>query len=306
MNQPRPQSGILPAGSSHARFLTFTLRADADMARVRAALSRFATQSDEVAALAPEAQLYSTLAIGSEDWSRIYPHARPAQLKAFPQFPDSVIPLPHTPSSAFVHIRSERHDLNFELARRLAAALEGLVDWHDDVHGFRYLDTRDLTGFVDGTENPEGDERAEVALTADDAPFDGGSYVHIQRYVHNLQRWRQQPVAEQEAVMGRTRDDNIEIDDEIRPPTAHISRVVIEEDGAELAILRHSLPWGGLAESGLYFVSYAASPQNFTRMLAMMFRRDGHGHYDHLLNFTRPLSGAAFFAPSRDWLEQQG
>lgn len=304
MQNQQPQSGILPSAHAHALFLTFIVRPEADAARVRHILAGVPRLTETVAELAPDAGLVSVVAIGSEHWDRLYSGPRPAELTAFPQFDDSIIPLPHTPASAFIHIRSDRHDLNFELGRRLSVQLYGLVDWVDDVHGFRYLDTRDLTGFVDGTENPQGDERFEVAINQVDPEFAGGSYVHIQRYVHNLAHWQAQPKAEQEAVIGRTRDENEEIDDDERAPTAHISRVVIEEDGEELAILRHSLPWGNLQENGLYFVSYGASPANFTRMLAMMYRRDAAGHFDHLLKFTRPVSGAAFFAPSRAWLER--
>ena len=299
-----PQSGVLPHATQHALYLSASIQADADIDALRAAVADVPTLTDKLAALDPAAQLVSVVAVGSEAWSRLYPDSRPAGLQGFPQFADSVIPLPHTPVDLFIHLRSERHDLNFDLARHIAKRLGTAVRWQEHVHGFRYHDKRDLTGFVDGTENPQGEERATVALVDDGSEFDGGSHIHVQRYVHDMSRWEQCTPHQQEDVIGRTKLDDVEMDDAVKPDTAHIARVVIEDHGEELAILRHSMPYGNLDEMGLYFVAYGASPDNFTRMLAAMFRPDHIGHYDHLLNYTRPVTGAAFFAPSRYWLEQ--
>ena len=165
--------------------------------------------------------------------------------------------------------------------------------------GFRHLGNRDLTGFVDGSENPEGDDRAEVALVKD-GPHEGGSFVSLQRYVHDLRRWDALSLGDQEAAVGRTKDTDEEI--AVKAPSAHIARVVIEEDGAELEILRHSMPYGTTSENGLYFVAYGASPAPFRKMLERMVLSAGDGHHDRLLDFTRAVTGCAFFAPSADWL----
>jgi len=184
------------------------------------------------------------------------------------------------------------------------AEFGGSISIVEEINGFRYLENRDLTGFIDGTENPEGDERADVALVAQDDPdFAAGSYVNMQRYIHDLHNWETLSVHEQEAAIGRTKADDVELADGVKPPTAHISRVVIEQDGEELEILRHSMPYGDVREAGLLFIAYARTPDNFDRMLDRMVHADADGHYDHLLDYTRAVTGCSFFAPSMEFLE---
>ncbi|WP_265583907.1 Dyp-type peroxidase [Chitinimonas koreensis] len=211
--------------------------------------------------------------------------------------------MPATPHAVFIHLRSERHDLCFAAGEAVRRALEGLFALAEAVPGFRFLDSRDLTGFVDGTENPSPEARPEVALVDDDGAFDGGSYLHVQRFVHDLPRWRTLTDAEQEAIVGRTKADDVELDEAVMPPTAHVARVVIEEDGEELEIVRQSLPYGTVGgEQGLMFLSYCKTPTRFTRMVERMnTRRDGYD--DHLLRFTRAVSGAAYFVPPRAMLD---
>ena len=169
----------------------------------------------------------------------------------------------------------------------------------DEVQGFRYLDSRDLTGFIDGTENPKGKERTSVALIGSEDPtFSGGSYVFTQRYVHNLQKWGTLPQKEQEKVIGRRKPGSEELSDQAKPPTAHISRVVIEEDGEELEIVRHSFPYGTVSEHGLFFIVYTKDLDIPERMLSRMMGTSDDGLHDHLIDYTRAVSGAHFFAPS--------
>lgn len=303
---PRPQSAILPATGRFGLFMTFTLAAGADLAALRAACAALPALTAEVAARTGEPSLVSALGIGSEAWSRLCGPGRPGELAPFQAMADDGRVAPATPADLFVHIHSDRHDADFELARAVRDAFGATVDLVEEVHGFRYLGGRDLTGFVDGTENPTGDERAEVALVAaEDADFAAGSYVSIQRYIHDFSRWRGLGQSEQEAVIGRTKDDDVELDDAVKPPTAHIARVVIEEDGEELQIVRHSMPYGGTGEAGLYFIAYGRSPAPFFKMLAAMVGTAGDGH-DALLSFTRPVTGASFFVPSLEMLEALG
>ncbi len=203
-----------------------------------------------------------------------------------------------------MHIRSDRRDLNFDLARRFRRMLGTAVSVVEEVQGFRYLDSRDLTGFVDGTENPAGEDRAAVAIVGDgDPPFAGGSYVAIQRYVHDLAAWERLAVAEQEKIIARTKADDIEFKSEDKPATAHIKRVSIKEDGKSLEILRHSMPYGDTGACGLYFIAYCNTPDHFDKMLARMLVAGADGHYDHLMQYSAAVTGASFFAPSRDMLE---
>src|SRR2546425_218685 len=192
-----------------------------------------------------------------------------------------------------------RPDLNFETARRLMSRLAGAVEVMEEVHGFRYLDTRDLTGFIDGTENPKGKARAEVALIGkEDATFAGGSYVFTQCYVHDLTKWVALPLDEQEKVVGRRKQDSKELSDRAKPATAHIARTVIEENGEELKIVRHSFPYGTVSEAGLFFIAYTRTPDIPDKKLARMMGTAGDGLSDHLMDFSRAVSGAHFFAPA--------
>jgi putative iron-dependent peroxidase len=181
----------------------------------------------------------------------------------------------------------------------LVRRLQPVATMTEEIHGFRYRDSRDLTGFIDGTENPKGKARAAAALIGDeDRPFAGGSYVAVQRYVHDLARWRGLDDREQEQIIGRTKRESVELSKAKKPQTAHISRVVIERDGAELQILRQSYPWGTVREAGLYFAAYTKSLDVFDLMLARMMGTTGDGLQDRLMEFSRAVTGATFFVPS--------
>ena len=202
-----------------------------------------------------------------------------------------------------MQITSGRHDLNLDLAMGLVRRLQPLARVTEEIHGFRYRDSRDLTGFIDGTENPKGKGRAVAALIGEeDRRFAGGSYVAVQRYVHDLERWRRLGDREQEQIIGRTKRGSVELPKSKKPETAHISRVVIEQDGAELQILRQSYPWGTVREAGLYFAAYTKSLDVFDLMLARMMGATADGLHDRLMEFSRAVTGATFFVPSLETL----
>jgi len=295
-----PQSAICPEASEYGIYLTFRVQQASGLRPLLAAIPALTVK---LAKDLDEPQLLSAIAIGPEIWPAIFGAAAPEGLVPFAPVGSGTHAMPATPADLFLLIRSPRHDANFALARAITASLAGMVELIEEVHGFRGHQSRDLTGFTDGTENPKGDERAEVALVAD-GPHAGGSFVSIQRYVHDLAGWQKLAIADQEARIGRTKADDVEMPDEVKPPTAHIARVVIEDDGEELEILRLGLSYGTTREAGLYFIACGANPRNFRRMLAAMALTDRHGHYDHLLDFTRAVTGAAFFAPSVEFLAQ--
>ena len=300
----QPQSAILTEGESFAAFLTFTLADGNDAAGiVRRVAAELPGLTATVASEMGEAALASAIGIGAQAWPRLWSGAKPAGLVPFEPLADGPRRAPATPADLFVHIHSHRHDANMALARLVAGRLGGAVRLVEEIHGYRHRDGRDLTGFVDGTENPKGDERPAAALVGDEDPaFAGGSYVSIQRYVHDLTAWERLTEPAQEAVIGRTKADDVEMDEEDKPASAHIARVVVEEDGEELQVVRHSLPYGTTSESGLYFVAYGASPVPFRRMLERMVLRDAAGACDRLLDFTRAVTGAAFFVPPVEFL----
>ncbi len=200
-------------------------------------------------------------------------------------------------------------DLCFELAMQIMARLGDAVSPVDEVHGFRYFDDRDLMGFVDGNENPRGDAVVDAVLVGEeDFAFTGGSYVIVQKYLHDLDRWNAQSTETQERIIGRTKLSDIELDDSIKPTSAHNALTTIVEDGKEVKILRDNMPFGRAAhgEFGTYFIGYSRSPQTIEQMLENMFVGRPPGNYDRLLDFSRAVTGSLFFAPSITFLEALG
>ena len=303
---PAPQSGILPESNRHALFITAVKRDDdALSASIRQACGAVPELTAQVAAIDPDAGLVSVVALGCNAWDRLFTQARPQQLRPFRARSELGREAPATAGDLLFHIRSERPDLNYLTLQKIVASFADAISVVEEINGFRYLDSRDLTGFVDGTENPQGEERAQVALvTGENNAYAGGSYVSVQRYVHKLKDWEKPPVEEQEFIIGRTKTDDVELQDDVKPATAHISRVVIKENDEELEILRHSMPYGNSQEAGLLFIAYAKTPDNFDRMLDNMIYTNGDGHYDHLMDYTQAVSGTSFFAPSLDFLQE--
>ncbi len=298
---PEPQAGIIPEPLPHARFLIVRIHdAPHTGAAIAATLAHVPSLTAKVATLDRRAKLVCTVSIGPDLWDTLSPQRRPQRLRPFPAFAVNGRYAPATGGDLFFHIISNRVDLNFELAQRLTQELGGRVEVMEDVAGFRYLDARDLTGFIDGTENPRGKARAHVALIgAEDRAFAGGSYVFTQRYVHDLQKWATLSLKEQELAVGRRKRDSRELPASVKLPTAHLSRVVIAEHGEELQIVRHSFPYGGVTEAGLFFIAYTKDLGIPERMLRrMMGGEPGDGSHDRLLDFSRAVSGATFFAPS--------
>ena len=214
---------------------------------------------------------------------------------------------PPTPGDILLHIRAEQMDLCFELATQLMAALGDAVTVVDEVQGFRYFDMRSIIGFVDGTENPVGRKAVGFTIVGDEDPaFSGGSYVMVQKYLHNMQAWNELSVEAQERVIGRTKLSDIELDDATKPSNSHSALTTITKDGEEVKILRDNMPFGrpGAGEFGTYFIGYARSPEPLELMLENMFVGRPVGNYDRLLDFSTAVTGGLFFIPSADLLEE--
>ena len=198
-------------------------------------------------------------------------------------------------------------DLCFELAQRLTDRLRGRARTVDEVHGFRSFDERDLLGFVDGTENPEGAEAvAAVTIGDEDAEFAGGSYVTVQKYLHDLEAWDALSVEEQERAVGRTKLSDLELPDEQKPANSHVAlNTIVDDDGEERQILRFNMPFGrvGAREFGTYFIGYARDPDVIERMLTHMFVGDPPGNHDRLLDFSTAVTGTLFFVPTVEFLD---
>jgi putative iron-dependent peroxidase len=257
-----------------------------------------------------EGELSCVVGIGSAAWDRIVapapPNTRPRYLHPFLAIEAGSRIAPSTPGDLLFHIRATRFDLCFELAATILRRLGRNVVSADEVHGFRYFEARDLLGFVDGTENPVGAAMAEAAIVGDEDPdYSGGSYVIVQKYLHDLDAWNALSVEEQELVIGRTKLEDIELDDAVKPSNAHNALNVIEVDGEEIDILRDNMPFGTAAagEFGTYFIGYARDPGITEQMLQNMFVGNPEGNYDRILDFSTAISGSLYFVPSLPLLE---
>jgi putative iron-dependent peroxidase len=256
-----------------------------------------------------EAGLTCIAAFGSDAWDRLFGNPRPAELHPFREFRSGNRHAVATPGDVLFHIRAKRMDTCFELATQIMESIGEAVSPVDEVQGFRYFEDRDLIGFVDGTENPRGTLALEAALVGEeDAPFAGGSYVLVQKYLHDMKAWNALPVEAQERIIGRKKLSDIELDDATKPSSAHNALTVIVEDGKELKILRDNMPFGqpGRGEFGTYFIGYCRTPRITERMLENMFVGRPPGNYDRLLDFSRAVTGGLFFAPSATFLEGAG
>src|SRR5215831_4177480 len=254
-----------------------------------------------------EAGLSCVAAFGSDAWDFLFGTPRPAELHPFREIRAGNRHAVSTPGDLFFHIRSKHMDLCFELATRIMERIGGVVSPIDEVHGFRYFDDRDLLGFVDGTENPRGEAVADAVLIGqEDSAFAGGSYVILQKYLHDLAGWNGLSTETQERILGRTKLSDIELDDSIKPASAHNSLTTIVQDGKEIKILRDNMPFGNVAqdEFGTYFIGYSRSPRTIELMLENMFVGRPPGNYDRLLDFSRAVTGNLFFVPSATFLDE--
>jgi len=305
VNAAQPQAVLTPLTEA-AIFLVLTV----DHGRENAARSLLEDANGlrrSVGFRIPEGELSCVVGLGSGLWDRLFGEHRPAGLHPFAELDGSNHTAVATPGDLLFHIRAHRFDLCFELAQRLTDRLRGHAQVIDEVHGFRSFDERDLLGFVDGTENPEGASAATAALIGEeDARFAGGSYVVVQKYLHDLEAWDALPVAEQERAIGRQKLSDVEIPDEEKAANAHVAlNTITDADGEERQIVRLNMPFGkvGDAEFGTYFIGYARTPDVIEEMLRNMFIGKPPGTYDRILDFSTAVTGSLFFVPTVDFLD---
>src|SRR5271170_716080 len=256
-----------------------------------------------------EGQLSCILGVGSGAWDRLFGSPRPAELHEFREIRSGGRHAVSTPGDLLFHIRAKRMDLCFELATQIMEKIGEAVETVDEVQGFRYFDDRDLIGFVDGTENPRGEEAMDAVLVSEEDPvFANGSYVIVQKYLHDMDAWNALPVEAQEHIIGRKKLSDIELDDSVKPSSAHNALTNIVENGQEKKILRDNMPFGrpSQGEFGTYFIGYSRSPRTTEEMLDNMFIGRPPGNYDRLLDFSRPVTGSLFFVPSATFLDGVG
>ncbi|GAA2239528.1 Dyp-type peroxidase [Promicromonospora sukumoe] len=241
-----------------------------------------------------------TVGIGSRVWTELTGRKQPAELHPFREIAGAAHTAVSTPGDLLFHIWSDRQDLCFELERLLLAALGSAVTTADEVSGFRYFDTRDLLGFVDGTANPVGPDLPASTLVGDEDPeLAGGSYVVVQKYLHPLAAWQALTTEQQERIIGRTKADGVELDDAVEGQKSHKTLATITDEDGEHDILRDNMPFGrpGHGEFGTYFIGYSRHLWVIERMLERMFVGDPPGLHDRILDFSTPQTGTTFFVP---------
>ncbi len=291
------QSAIVPEAGPFALYSQLKIKSEPQ--KVLQQLQAIPKLVAELNQSQPGAELTSSVAFSKVLWSKTN-QPMPEELIDFTELGKGEAVAPASDVDVLIHCHSKRHDLHFYLLRKLMAEISEHVEIVDETYGYRFMDARDMTDFIDGTENPQGQAREEVAIIPE-GTFAGGSYVMAQRFIHDLPAWNKLSIAAQEKVIGRTKPDSIELDDV--PPTSHVGRVDIKEQGKGLKIVRHSLPYGSVSgDHGLLFLAYCSTLHNIKVMLESMY---GHkdGQVDHMLRFTKAVTGAYFFAPSAKMLQ---
>jgi putative iron-dependent peroxidase len=303
---PEPQPIVSPLTQA-AIFLVLTISPGGEDA-VRDLLPDLSGLGRSVGFRIPEAALQVVSGIGSDAWDRLFAGPRPRELHPFRELAGARHRAPATPGDLLFHIKANRMDLCFEYAAQLMRRLDGAVEVADEVQGFRYFDERDLIGFVDGTESPAGraGNAAAFVTAGDDQDFAGGSYVIVQKYLHDMPGWNALSIEDQERAIGRSKLDDIEMPDEVKPANSHVAlNTITGPDGEQRQIIRANMPFGnpGRGEFGTYYIGYAATPSVTEEMLANMFIGKPPGNTDRILDFSTAVTGTLFFTPCADFLD---
>ncbi|MFT5277501.1 MAG: putative iron-dependent peroxidase [Glaciecola sp.] len=299
----QPQKGICAEPNLHAQYLLFNV-VDDDFPAMREKLSRLLDLFEHFEDEHYEAMVSGVIAIGSSFWSEIYPHSTPQELCGFPDMQCEDRCAPILPCDLFIQIRADRLDICHAVGIEVLDLLRVHVELVEQVSAFRYLDGRDLTGFLDGEDNPRGMKKFDIAVVGDNDPeYTGGSYLHVQRYRHDMGRWNALALRRQEAIMGKTKEHNLPLVDSGR--SSHSFRTKLTGPNGEYpSLLKQSMPYGDMLMQGLVFVSCASSSKSFSDLLHSRIFGDEMGHYDRLLDYSNAETGAAFFAPSIQFIKR--
>lgn len=302
------QPGVISDPTTHTEFLTFTLKDQwLNIDDINDALVQLPGIEKSIRQKDPSAALSMTIGFSANAWPLLFPDTTmPSELHAFPHMEEGNRKFPSTAGDIFMMIKSERKDLNFQVAKYSARALGGISELIEDIQGFKYLDNRDMIDFVDGTENPLDQERAESVIVNEGGEVEvGGSYLVVQRYVDLDREWDALSTESQEHVVGRTKMDDIELDDSVKPAWAHNAKSKVEVDGEEVKMFRQNRPYGNAMEHGTMFIGFTSSVSVIETSLKQMIYADDNGHYDHLLNFVEAKTGNNYFVPSQAFLDER-
>lgn len=303
--QPQPIDTPLTGA---ATFLVLTINEGEDaMSTARSVVASIGDLTKNVAFRAHGRPFSCILGISHRVWGRLTGASEPSELTPFKEVKGQEHTAVATPGDLLLHLRADSPALIVEFERIALAAFGDSVTTQDEVAGFRYFDARDLLEFVDGTANPTGLALPESTLVGQEDPVHaGGSYVVVQKYLHDLDGWLGQPTQSQEEIIGRTKFDNVELPDaEAEQQKSHKTLCTIADDEGEHDILRDNMPFAapGRGEYGTYFIGYSRHLWVTERMLERMFIGDPPGKHDRILDFSTPVTGATFFCPSLSFLE---
>ncbi len=244
------------------------------------------------------------MGISYQAWKKLnLPEPLPAELVDFKPIAGTKHTAVATPGDLHFHIRASDKSFCIDMAADISGMLSEAASCTEEVHGFRYWDGRSILGFVDGTENPNGADRDYFAIIGDTDPdYKGGSYLFVQKYLHNLTAWKALPVAEQEKVIGRSKTNDIEMPDDVKPANSHSALANVGDD---LKIVRDNMPFGNISsnEMGTYFIAYASTFSTVNKMLTRMFIGEPEGNYDRILDFSTASTGTLFFCPPVNMLK---
>jgi len=286
----KPQAGIFHDDADHHYYLEYRLREAAEPDEIRAALA--------AARVCVPPEMDAVFAFGRRAWARIHPEAVPAALVDFEPVGSGARTAPATQRDFWIWLQGDGKQALLDAALALDRPLCAVAALEDEEHGFRRAERRGFEGFIDGTENPQGEAARAAALVPEGEVGAGGSYVLTQRWVHDLPAFEALPLAAQEGVIGRTKAESIELEGDAMPATSHVARTDASVDGVKQKIFRRSLPWGGVAKQGLYFLAFACAVSRFEIQLARMYGTAGDDLHDRVIEFSQAVSGAYWFAPS--------
>lgn len=301
------QNAILTDGRPFADFITLSLRDEADQEeKFLPLLKQLPNLIATVNNADPTCQIEWLVAFSDPAWGKLFQQEKPLALVPFTEMEQANRHFPATAGDIFIYVKSERMDLNFRIAKGVADLFAPIAKVVEDTQGYQYLGDRDMIDFVDGTENPVDQGRSDAVLIGNEDPnYRGGSYITLQRYVHDLNKWNDLAVSQQEQVIGRSKEDNVEFSGAKKAPFAHINKgKATDEQGKEIPMYRQNMPYGNAIEHGSVFIGFAKSPEVINIAMRKMIFADEQGHYDHLLNYTRAVTGCIFFVPPADFLNR--
>lgn len=302
---PTPQN-VLDYHGNNTIFMVWNFKDDADAKDAFKRLCALVINLNHSAATRFQDESEScVMGIGHDAWLRLQlPAPLPKELENFSPVAGKKHTAVATKGDLHFHLRSfNNRGICYDMAAAISDVLQPVAVCVEEVHGFRYWDGRSILGFVDGTENPQGEkERAYFGLVGDSDPvYKGGSYLFVQKYIHDLKAFNALPVPEQEAVFGRHKASDIEMPDNVKPKNSHSA---VANVGDDLKIIRDNMPFGNMGnnEMGTYFIAYASTFSTVKKMLQHMFIGDPEGNYDRLLDFSTAKTGSLFFVPTFDML----